>query len=296
MKEKKRVKFKLVLSVWIFGSLLTGCTSKSEEGVESQIVYEYATLPETTAAKMADEETDNGKRNDEETTKAEEVETKPPKETNTKYTFHRADADLYREQQEQLESVYGSVNYSCILRLFDEEQVVCPSEVECAGTLGCIWALFGEPDDPTMYEDFYNYMIAAEDKDGNVLYLEIYQYSGMPSIGGPVGEEFGNYEEAARELATLIAKTAPADYEWSGIYEDFDVSMKYYVKNGVAGIEDGYLEAMEEYYAYEVYELDKKIEQLFQNMSTDEINQWVNEYQTIDEMIGYFEEHPEVWE
>ena len=207
MNEKKRFRSMLIWGVWIFGGLLTGCTSKSEEGAESQIVYEYATLPETTVAKKADKEPDNGKHNDEETTKVEEVTTKLPDETKAKYTFRRANADMYREQEEQLDVVYGSVDYSCILRLFNEEQVVCPSEVDCARTLGCIWALFGEPDDPAMYEDFYNYLIAAEDKDGNVLYLEIYQYSGMPSIGGPVGEEFYNYEEAARELAMLISKT-----------------------------------------------------------------------------------------
>lgn len=211
------------------------------------------------------------------------------KEIITEYTFEKADYMVAINQSEELEKIHGRITQSCICRLFDEEKMDCPSEEYNAMILGKIWALFGNPDAPNMYEDFYSYAVSAKDKDGNILYLDVYQYAGMPSIGGPIGEGFENFEAAAAELKELIYSTEPTDYEWNGTYEDYSVNMKYYVKNGVAGAEDSFQDVMEEYYGFDGDELNKNLEKLFANMSADEINQWANEHQSMEEMIKYFE-------
>lgn len=159
-----------------------------------------------------------------------------------KYTFEKA--DMIEAWNAGKKGVGG-----CICRLFDEERTVCPSERYCAEILGRIWALYGEPNDPECYEDFYEYTVSAIDMEGDRFYLEIYQYSGMPSIGGPVN---GPYEikakEAANELAELILSTKPTDYEWRGVYVDYDVNMKYYVKNGKAGKKDKFRNPVQKLY------------------------------------------------
>lgn len=212
------------------------------------------------------------------------------------YKFNRAEHMDMIYQSERLNEKYGNVVESCICRLFDEEKEICPSEKDCALILGRIWALFGEPDDPKMYEDFYSYVIAAENEQGDVLYLNIYQYSGMPSVGGPIGEGFENYEIAAAQLAELIYSTEPVDYEWSGSYEDYDVYIKYSVENGIAKYEDSYAKMLEAKYGFDPYELNKFLDKIFADMTAEEINAWVEEYDTFDKMVEFIRDNPQLFE
>lgn len=155
------------------------------------------------------------------------------------YIFEKADPDDYWKQITQMQDGQNG-SCGCIMRLFDEAATVCPSEKYCALMLGKIWALFGEPNDPTVSEDFFNYTVKVTAADGTSCYLELYQYSGCPSVGGPV--EDAKSEAAAKALAAKICATEPMDYEWSGTYEDFDVDIKYYVKDGMAGVEENLLD------------------------------------------------------
>jgi len=163
------------------------------------------------------------------------------------YTFKKANhMDTIYQLERIKEKTDKNPIQSCILRLFDEAVLgSTPPETECALILGRVWALFGRPNDPERYEDFYQYVVSAEDAYGNILYLEIYQYSGLPSIGGPIGEVFEEFENAANELVTLISSTEPIDYEWNGTYEDYDTFMKYSVKDGVPKAEDKFSKIFE---------------------------------------------------
>lgn len=102
---------------------------------------------------------------------------------------------------------------------------------EAAELLGRVWRLFGEPHDGGSSEVFYYYEIVARDKDGEPEYLEIDQYNDMPTIRF-TGE--GRSKEAANALSKAIHSAQPADYTWGGVYEDFDMTMVYSVKNGKA--------------------------------------------------------------
>ncbi len=153
-----------------------------------------------------------------------------------------------KKQKEQLKKKMDALIQGNICRLFDEDAIICPAEEDNADTLGRIWALYGKPDNPKWFEDFWHYTILAKNGE-DAFYLELYQYSGMPSIGGPTS---GIYKEkaeiAAKQLSEKILSTLPVDYEWNGTYEDYGIRMKYYVKNGQAGYEDTLSEALEKYF------------------------------------------------
>lgn len=206
------------------------------------------------------------------------------------YTFKKTELINERNQSERLIELHGSSVNSCICRIFDEDiNPAGPSEEECALILGKIWALFGKPDDPKMSpSDFYNYAVAAENKDGNILYFSIYQYSGMPSIGGPSGEGFEIFEAAASELKELINSTKPADYEWNGTYENYDVGMKYYVKDGIAGAEDSYVRRMKKY-GFGPDEYVDMCSKIYDIMPYEEATKWSNK--GINEQLDYFIEN-----
>lgn len=121
-----------------------------------------------------------------------------------------------------------------ILRLFDEEKDICVNGETGAMILGKIWRLFGEPHDGGSSEIFYLYEIKAEAPDKEPVYLLVDQYNDMPTIR--YAEGVG--EEAAKALAEEIGKASPADFEWSAVYDDYDVKVTYSVRNGKAYSKD----------------------------------------------------------
>ena len=102
--------------------------------------------------------------------------------------------------------------------------------------MGQAITLFGQPDfvQPD-YEAMFSTMVSAEDKDGNILYLEVYHGPSGPAIGGNDDEQS---KRAADELASLIENAEPTDYDWEGVYEDFEITIKMGVRNGVPYYED----------------------------------------------------------
>ncbi len=152
------------------------------------------------------------------------------------YTFTRVDHDAWWEAADAYESDHpgGYAFHSALCK-------DGANEGDYALMLGRIWAVFGEPDDPALYEDFYCYDLAAEDADGQVIVLEIYHGAAGPSICAPVpmgddDEPDPDVEAAVKALRTLVKNTPPAAYTWgneSG-YEDYDISMTYTYQDGLA--------------------------------------------------------------
>lgn len=113
------------------------------------------------------------------------------------------------------------------------------SDKQFALFLGKAITVFGQPDFmDTDYENMYSYLIVAENEEDK-LYLEIYHGPSGSAIGGKDGE---NYKIASEELAKLILSAEPSDYEWSGVYEDIPVNIKYTIKNGKVSIESEFAE------------------------------------------------------
>ena len=103
--------------------------------------------------------------------------------------------------------------------------------------IGQVIALFGEPEHQTEdNEDLFSKAVSATDKDGNVLYLEVYYGPSGPAITGYAnkdnncGEE--EYQKAIDELAGYIMDAEPADFEWKSVYGDTGVTLKMGVKDG----------------------------------------------------------------
>lgn len=126
---------------------------------------------------------------------------------------------------------------SGILRLFDENKNVCVNGETGALILGKIWRLFGEPYYGGSSEVFYYYDVKAEAPGREPAYLVVDQYNDMPTIRYSEGGE-----EAAKALAEAIDKAAPADFEWSAVYDDYDVKITYSVRNGKAFSEEEMME------------------------------------------------------
>lgn len=96
--------------------------------------------------------------------------------------------------------------------------------------IGQLYTLFGKPDYlTTNNEDLLSYVVAAEDKNGKIIYLEVYYGPSGPAIGGLDGEE---YILAANELEKIIMAAKPTDFEIESTYEDVGVTIKMGVKHG----------------------------------------------------------------
>lgn len=92
--------------------------------------------------------------------------------------------------------------------------------------------LFGEPDYTTEdNEDLFSKAVCAEDKEGNVIYFEVYYGPSGPAIGGsdPRDEVI---RKAADELAEVIMAAEPKDFEYKSVYEDLGVTVRMGVKDG----------------------------------------------------------------
>ena len=93
-------------------------------------------------------------------------------------------------------------------------------------------ALFGEPNYETQNsEDAYSYILFVEPESSEKIYLEVYEGSSGPAIGG-----LNNAEslQAAETLKKLIEESEEvADYQYEGYYQDLDLKISMGIKNGV---------------------------------------------------------------
>lgn len=153
------------------------------------------------------------KMNEEQTTVGQYVQ---PQETEEfMYTFKACSPELFPYGTSKLCSVYDnmSAEYHSLF-------------------IGQALALFGEADYTTWNnEDLFSKVVSAEDKDGNVVYLEVYYGPSGPAIGGDIADE--NAQRAAKALVDYIMQAEPKDFEYVSVYEDFDVTVRMGVKDGV---------------------------------------------------------------
>lgn len=97
--------------------------------------------------------------------------------------------------------------------------------------VGQVLSRFGEPDYITEdNENLFSKAVSAEDKDGNVIYLDVYYGPSGPAIGGDVRDE--ESRKAADALAEYIMAAEPKDFEYTSIYEDFGLTVIMGVANG----------------------------------------------------------------
>ena len=97
--------------------------------------------------------------------------------------------------------------------------------------IGQVLSRFGEPDYITEdNENLFSKAVSAEDKDGNVIYLDVYYGPSGPAIGGDVRDE--ESRKAADALAEYIMAAEPKDFEYTSVYEDFGLTVIMGVENG----------------------------------------------------------------
>lgn len=105
-------------------------------------------------------------------------------------------------------------------------------------TYGRLQYLFGEPlytsDD---LENAYDYFILCTDEEGNEYQLTAYHGPTGPAIGG--GSDAPEFLKAAEELEKYINEADYVDYDYEGIYHDYDVTVKFGIRDGVPYMEDG---------------------------------------------------------
>lgn len=96
---------------------------------------------------------------------------------------------------------------------------------------GRMRALFGEPNYETQnFEDAYSYILFIEPEPSKKIYLEVYEGSSGPAIGGLNNDES---QQAAETLKKLIEKSDEvADYQYEGYYQDLDLKINMGIKNG----------------------------------------------------------------
>ena len=105
-------------------------------------------------------------------------------------------------------------------------------DLESVIAYGRLRALFGEPNYETQNsEDDYSYILFVEPESSEKIYLEVYEGSSGPAIGG-----LNNAEslQAAETLKKLIEESEEvADYQYEGYYQDLDLKISMGIKNGV---------------------------------------------------------------
>ena len=105
-------------------------------------------------------------------------------------------------------------------------------DLESVIAYGRLRALFGEPNYETQNsEDAYSYILLVEPESSEKIYLEVYEGSSGPAIGG-----LNNAEslQAAETLKKLIEESEEvADYQYEGYYQDLDLKISMGIKNGV---------------------------------------------------------------
>ena len=105
-------------------------------------------------------------------------------------------------------------------------------DLESVIAYGRLRALFGEPNYETQnFEDAYSYILFVEPESSEKIYLDVYEGSSGPAIGG-----LNNAEslQAAETLKKLIEESEEvADYQYEGYYQDLDLKISMGIKNGV---------------------------------------------------------------
>ena len=105
-------------------------------------------------------------------------------------------------------------------------------DLESVIAYGRLRALFGEPNYETQNsEDAYSYILFVEPESSEKIYLEVYEGSSGPAIGG-----LNNAEslQAAETLKKLIEESEEvADYQYEGYYQELDLKISMGIKNGV---------------------------------------------------------------
>ena len=106
-------------------------------------------------------------------------------------------------------------------------------DLESVIAYGRLRALFGEPNYETQNsEDAYSYILFVGPESSEKIYLEVYEGSSGPAIGG-----LNNAEslQAAETLKQLIEESEEvADYQYEGYYQDLDLKISMGIKNGVS--------------------------------------------------------------
>lgn len=145
------------------------------------------------------------------------------------YTFYRVNDDV---------DMAGSY---LLLNVYEDEALA-----EYHGLfIGQIVTLFGDKETTENNEELLDYTIAAEDKNGKVIYLTLYYGASGPAIGGFDGDE---YMAAAEELEKLVRTTEPIDYECASVYEDLGMTIRMGTRNGRGFYETEMPEGMEDFY------------------------------------------------
>lgn len=237
-----KIKYKIIPATLFL--LLSGCSLNSEsvsldDKVVQEVKFEIETISETvtesdvlsettTELNVSDEvkSTEESKPDEAEAMSSDismengetEMNTDMGKYKGEKYTFYKAGLDDYHAQLEyallhKIRSVYSEHHESEYHGLF----------------LGQVVTLFGAENLTENNEDLISHAVAAENENGDIIYLEVYYGPSGPAIGGQDGE---NFEEAAKELEDIIRNTVPVDFECSSVYEDVGVSIRMGTKNG----------------------------------------------------------------
>lgn len=109
---------------------------------------------------------------------------------------------------------------------------------------GRLKGLFGEPFyESQNHEDQYSYYIFATAEDGKEIFLNVYNGSSGPAIGGWQDEESA---AAAEQLVQIILQTEPVDYDYVGYYLDGPTKIHQGVKDGVPFMEEVELDPEDE--------------------------------------------------
>ncbi|MBQ9780805.1 MAG: hypothetical protein IJW00_07650 [Clostridia bacterium] len=104
------------------------------------------------------------------------------------------------------------------------------SQQDAALAEGKLLSAFGQPAFTSVNcENSFNYVIKATSEDGNTAILSVYNM-GMVHIGAGQANDFTL--SAAHALVEYVNSFAPADYERTIYYLDFNLQIDVQVKNG----------------------------------------------------------------
>lgn len=231
--KKTRILFVGAVLLMMTGCADTGITTDYEQWAATSeysvdAISEDYQMPEATAeegdtmtkdteeslARTDAQGSDNAAESgDADTTGEQTAATDAARYTCDNFTFYKAGNDVDVSGSYQLIGVYEDEALAEYHGLF----------------IGQIVTLFGDKETSQNNEEMLDYTIAAEDKEGKVIYLTLYYGPSGPAIGGWDGDE---YMKAATELEKLVRTTEPVDYECSSVYEDLDVTIRMGTRNG----------------------------------------------------------------
>ena len=118
---------------------------------------------------------------------------------------------------------------------------VATNPMEMPLTYGRLLKLFGEPAFTSEnLEDMYNYLILGTDEEGNTYQLVAYSGPSGPAIGGDSSNP--KLAEVAAALDEYINASDYVDFDYTGIYEDYDVEVKMGIQNGEPYMEENEME------------------------------------------------------